>query len=317
MVEGEERAYGDIQLDSFEHQVAGHGGVLRVKDSRMVAKPLIKREQAFYESSAMWPRFKAFLPVYYGTLEQVGSVVESDSGETAESGYICLENLVDGYENPCIVDIKIGTQLHDVDAPPEKVARMMKKAKATTVGTHGVRVCGMMVPGVSSPSRDWLAGLTADTIGDAFARFFSAAETAVSAEYRRFVIRQFILEVEDLAEVIRSVETRMYSSSLLFVYDASKAKYEQFIAESKGDPSSIDAREDCGGGDYDTSHEGSSNDDGCASDDDDDDDPSDGLLDMKAIDFAHSHWVPGQGPDERYLFGLGKLVSILRSLLSQ
>ncbi|KAJ2457869.1 hypothetical protein GGF42_002419 [Coemansia sp. RSA 2424] len=287
MADSTEATASETQFQLLEHQVAGHGGVLRVGDGKVVAKPLIQREQEFYEASALSAKFKAFIPEYYGTLQQEGL---SDGGS-----YICLENLTAGYEKPCILDVKIGTRIHDIDASPEKLAKMLRKAQASTTGSLGVRICGMSIAGVTSPARDWFGQLTVETIKDAFAMYFSGAESVVSAEYRRFVIRQFIAEVEDLAAVIRSVETRMYASSLLFIYDASKARYEQFISEGKCD----------NGG----------NSDGADSDDDEDDDSSAGLLDVKAIDFAHSHWVPGQGCDELYLSGLEKLVEILRGLL--
>ncbi|KAJ2839668.1 hypothetical protein FBU31_000651 [Coemansia sp. 'formosensis'] len=284
---------GETQFQLLEHQVAGHGGVLSVGDGKVVAKPLVQREQEFYEASAQCAEFKAFIPEYYGTLQQ-----QDGDDSTAGSSYICLENLVDGYEKPCILDVKVGTRIHDIDASPEKVARMIGKAQETTTGSLGVRICGMSVPGTTGLARDWFAKLTVETIRDAFAMYFSAAESVVSAEYRRFVIRQFILEVEDLAAVIRSVETRMYASSLLFVYDVSKARYEQFVSEGQCDKKN---------------NNDNNNDEGT----DEEEEGSDGLLDVKAIDFAHSHWTPGQGHDELYLFGLEKLVEILRGLLAE
>ncbi|KAJ2063326.1 hypothetical protein GGI17_001816 [Coemansia sp. S146] len=287
---------GETQFQLLEHQVAGHGGVLRVGEGKVVAKPLIQREQEFYEASAQCDKFKAFIPEYYGTLQQQDGVADDGGSSTVDSSYICLENLADGYEKPCILDVKIGTRIHDIDASPEKVAKMLGKAQETTTGSLGVRICGMSVQGTTGQARDWFAKLTVETIRDAFAMYFSAAESMVSTEYRRFVIRQFILEVEELAAVIRSVETRMYASSLLFVYDASKARYEQFVS---GAP--CDNKSDCNDNEDD--------------EDSEEDEGRDGLLDVKAIDFAHSHWVPGQGCDELYLFGLEKLVEILRGLI--
>ncbi|KAJ2741297.1 hypothetical protein GGI20_005286 [Coemansia sp. BCRC 34301] len=295
MADQVETTAGETQLQLLEHQVAGHGGVMRVGDGKVVAKPLIQREQEFYEASIRCAKFKAFIPEYYGTLQQEG--VPDSSSAAGAGSYICLENLTAGYERPCILDVKIGKRLYDIDASPEKLARMAKKAQESTIGLLGVHISGMSVAGVTSPARDWLRKLTVETIKGAFAMYFSGAESLVSAEYRRFVIEQFIQEVEELAVVIKSVETRMYSSSLLFVYDASKTRHEQFVSRGK-----------CG------SDKGSTDSDG---DDDDDDDSSDGLLDVKAIDFAHSHWVPGQGCDELYLDGLENLAEIFRGLLHE
>ncbi|KAJ2374480.1 hypothetical protein IW150_003080 [Coemansia sp. RSA 2607] len=38
------------------------------------------------------------------------------------------------------------------------------------------------------------------------------------------------------------------------------------------------------------------------------------LIDVRAIDFAHSHWLPGEGPDEQYLFGLNNLIQALTNI---
>ncbi|KAJ2732116.1 hypothetical protein IW152_004038 [Coemansia sp. BCRC 34962] len=290
-------APSETQFELLEHQVAGHGSVMRVGDGKVIAKPLIQREQEFYEAATQCTEFKAFIPEYYGSLQQqVGGTDDGDS-TTVGPSYICLENLAAGYKNPCIMDVKIGTRIHDIDATPEKVAKMLRKAQESTTGSLGVRICGMLVPGAAGQPREWFASLTAETIRDAFAMYFSAADSTVSAEYRQFVIKQFILEVEDLAAVIRSVETRMYSSSLLFIYDASKARYDRFVS-----------------GDWHNS-EVNSGDNDSSDDADEDEESSDGLLDVKAIDFAHSHWVPGQGYDELYVSGLERLIEILRSLL--
>ncbi|KAJ1725748.1 hypothetical protein LPJ53_000009 [Coemansia erecta] len=37
-------------------------------------------------------------------------------------------------------------------------------------------------------------------------------------------------------------------------------------------------------------------------------------VDVRAIDFAHSHWLPGEGPDEQYLFGLDNLIQALTDI---
>ncbi|KAJ1822220.1 hypothetical protein LPJ60_002158 [Coemansia sp. RSA 2675] len=295
--QAETAALCETQLEALEHQVAGHGGVMRVGDGKVIAKPLIQREQEFYEASAQCAKFKAFMPEYYGTLQQQVGGAADGNATAAGPSYICLENLTAGYEKPCIMDVKIGSRIYDIDATPEKAERMLKKAQESTTGSLGVRICGMIVPGAAEQPRDWFRKLTPETIRDAFAMYFSAADSMVSAEYRRFVIKQFILEIEDLAAVVRSVETRMYASSLLFVYDASKARYDQLVSEgqcsSKSDSGDSDDSDDA----------------------EEDEESSDGLLDVKAIDFVHSHWVPGQGYDELYVSGLENLVEILRSLL--
>ncbi|KAJ2715626.1 hypothetical protein H4R19_001094 [Coemansia spiralis] len=259
---------------AFDHQVAGHDGMLAVDGGEMIIKPLNQREQLFYEGAAQSPEFKAFLPVYYGKLCRGGPEGGDQGGE-----YVCLENLVHGFEQPCIMDVKIGRRIWDLDATEAKRAHMMELASRRTTGTIGVALCGMKLDGEPAVDRAWCRGLTDATLAEAFSRFFAPAEANVSAEHRAYIIGQFILEVEELLAAVEKVEVRMYASSLLFVYDASRARSEQVLAGGSGQ----------GGG----------------------------LLDLRAIDFAHSHWLPGQGRDDNYIDGLRSVLQILRSLTGE
>ncbi|KAJ2359259.1 hypothetical protein GGF43_000281 [Coemansia sp. RSA 2618] len=283
------------KTQEFEYQVAGHPGVLVVEGNEMIIKPLNRREQQFYEGANQSTDFKTFMPQYYGTLERAEP--GSDPADVKE--FICLENLVHGFEKPCVMDFKIGSQLYDIDATPEKRERMEQKAERTTSKRLGFVVTGMKVFGRPSAERDWCRGLTEETIVAAISQYFSAAEEHVSARYRDYLIWQFVVEVTELLEVVQQAECRMYSSSVLFVYDASKVKYERMFPNEGADS---DGRKIRGFADRDSDGEENAADDS--------------LLDMKAIDFAHSHWVPGQGPDEKYVAGLKKLIEVLQSLLS-
>ncbi|KAJ2840123.1 hypothetical protein J3B02_006267, partial [Coemansia erecta] len=60
------------------------------------------------------------------------------------------------------------------------------------------------------------------------------AETQVSPEYCRFVVEQFISEVEKYCDVVAKSETRMLCSSLLLAYDVSRSKYERYLTGDKG-----------------------------------------------------------------------------------
>jgi 1D-myo-inositol-tetrakisphosphate 5-kinase/inositol-polyphosphate multikinase len=56
-----------------------------------------------------------------------------------------LENLAHPFFKPNILDIKLGTVLYDEDAPPDKVARMLKTAETTTSLKTGMRLTGFQV----------------------------------------------------------------------------------------------------------------------------------------------------------------------------
>ncbi|KAJ2763697.1 hypothetical protein IWQ56_002822 [Coemansia nantahalensis] len=254
---------------AFDNQVAGHGGMLAVEGGEMVIKPLCQREQLFYEGAAQWPELRSFMPTYFGKLHRGGP---EDGGDGDE--YLCLENVVHGFEQPCIMDVKIGRRTWDLDATEEKRARAMEKVAARTAGTIGLAICGMKLDGEPAADRDWCRQLTEITLPAAIARFFAPAAANVSTDHRAYIIGQFILEAEELLAAVEEAEVRMYGSSLLFVYDASRARSEQVLAG--------------GGG---------------------------GLLDLRMIDFAHSHWLPGRGRDDNYIDGLRNVLRLLRSLL--
>ncbi|KAJ1806487.1 hypothetical protein LPJ56_006378 [Coemansia sp. RSA 2599] len=45
--------------------------------------------------------------------------------------------------------------------------------------------------------------------------------------------------------------------------------------------------------------------------------PPEKVATMLAIDFGHGHWLPGEGPDEQYLFGLDNFIRTLREILNE
>ena len=58
---------------------------------------------------------------------------------------IRLQNLSNDFTKPNILDIKLGTQLYDEDASPEKKQRMIQTAKKTTSLETGIRMTGFQV----------------------------------------------------------------------------------------------------------------------------------------------------------------------------
>ncbi|KAJ1840452.1 Elongator subunit elp4, partial [Coemansia sp. RSA 2703] len=209
-------AKDDSKLKTGKGTGAGCGSTPGRKDPlEMVFKPLNEREHRFYEGAIDHPMFKPFIPEYYGTLQLNGDTAKVDppdnqTQKSSTDAYICLENLLYGFENPCIMDVKLGVRLYDVDAPPEKIAKMKIKAKERTVSQIGVMIGGISLPGRPAYEHKWLYKLTTDTIvPDALVPYFSVAEESVGADYRRFVIDQFIVEIKEYREVVKKSETRM------------------------------------------------------------------------------------------------------------
>lgn len=56
-----------------------------------------------------------------------------------------LENLVANFEYPCIIDLKMGTRLHDDNATETKKQSHESKVNETTSGALGLRITGIQV----------------------------------------------------------------------------------------------------------------------------------------------------------------------------
>lgn len=72
---------------------------------------------------------------------------------TSRTQSIVLENISHLYTRPSILDVKLGTILHDADATPEKKSRMEAQAAKYTAKEMGMRLTGFRVGGaeVASP----------------------------------------------------------------------------------------------------------------------------------------------------------------------
>ncbi|KAJ2752463.1 hypothetical protein H4S06_003922 [Coemansia sp. BCRC 34490] len=277
-----------IELDAekvrkFGYQVAGHPGVLEADDGKIVMKPLDERELQFYEGSKACPEIQPFLATFHGHLKHTDRDVDNAEEPAEEKEYLCLENLVHGLKEPCVMDVKIGVRLWDIDATPAKRERTIKQANRTTTAELGVFITGMRVDGQPAVDRGWCAELTSATIMDALEMYFSAAEQRVSIGFRKQIARQFIKGMTDLMAVLEKTETRMYSSSLLLVYDASRQRHNDLLLANPAASRTSGSSE--------VAEDGA-------------------VTRLKAIDFAHSHWTPGQGRDDNYLAGVSKLIEL-------
>uniref|UniRef100_A0A7N6BQT5 Kinase n=1 Tax=Anabas testudineus TaxID=64144 RepID=A0A7N6BQT5_ANATE len=101
---GSLRPRGGVPLEPFIHQVGGHTSMMRY-DDHTVCKPLISREQRFYES--LPPEMKEFTPEYKGVV------------------LVCFEGDSDGYINlvayPYVEsNMEGGTTEHEEREPPER-----------------------------------------------------------------------------------------------------------------------------------------------------------------------------------------------------
>ncbi|KAF1919720.1 inositol polyphosphate kinase-domain-containing protein [Ampelomyces quisqualis] len=320
------------KLQSFGNAAAGHDGVLSDESGSVVVKPCTQAEVAFYESvAASHPDLAAYLPTFMGQLtlspkETADTAVESGTIETAEGKverlhgkklatelHIVLENITSGFKKPNVLDLKLGAQLWDEQAKPDKRARLDAVSAETTSGSLGFRIAGMRaykgtpVPDVPAHLNDFVQAdkdggfwvfnkmygrkFSAEDVNDGFVSYiFPGAKSQAELDRAREVLAFFLGEVKDIIQVLEKKETRMYSASILLVYEGHVDEY----AKTKQTLRSAHP-EDQG----------------------EDEDNLPKLAAVKMIDFAHATWQPGQGPDENALQGMRSTAKILKELLDQ
>ncbi|KAL5115673.1 hypothetical protein ACEQ8H_006472 [Pleosporales sp. CAS-2024a] len=324
------------KLHSFGNAAAGHEGVLSDETGAVVVKPCTAAEIAFYESVASsHPDLVPHLPTFMG---QLTLSAESPADSAADSGtiqtsdgaverlhgkklstdlHIVLENITNGFKKPNVLDLKLGAQLWDHAAKPEKRARLDAVSAETTSGSLGFRIAGMRtfkgpeaahVPQhlqnfveVDSDGGFWVFNklygreFSPQDVDQGFVEYmFPAEKTHAQLQRAREVLDFFLRQVEDIIDVFEKKESRMYSASILLVYEGDVDEY----AKTKQILCSAQPQDD-------------------DEDDDEDEDNEPKLAAVKVIDFAHATWQPGQGPDENALQGMRSTAKILKTLLDK
>jgi len=197
--------------------VAGHGGLSLIEgpEPHQIQKLVISTSELnFYESLSgrnLSEIERNLFPAYYGTVEQYGGT------------YITMENLLVGYDKPCMLDIKMGKSSVSHDSLPDRVSAVIKKDLATTSHSLGVRICGYktfdLTTGlykkvVKNAVRE--AGVEKDTFLVLLRDFFSDG-----VRLRTEVVQHFVPLLSDIHDWFSSQSQVCFiSMSLLFVYDA-------------------------------------------------------------------------------------------------
>lgn len=294
----------------LEAQVGGHAGVLTSEDGELLIKPALARELGFYQQmqndetlSALLP----YVPKFIGTLRLEGEVDESKSqsegiavkpiAEKKES--IVLENISYPFLKPNIMDIKLGTVLHDDGASAEKVARMIETARKTTSLETGVRLTGFQVYdnvtglAVNTP-KSYGKSIKAADLPEGIAKFFPVGKPApessngLSASLLRQILPAIRDEIKEIRDVFSELELRMVGGSLLIVYEGDWTRAQEGVDRMYEEEAS-DEEED---------------------EEDAKKKPGPPFV-VKLIDFAHTKVVPGQGPDEGVLLGMDTVLRLL------
>lgn len=255
---------------------------------------------------------------------------------------VALENAAYGYKRPNIMDVKLGRRLWADDAPLEKKRRFDKISAETTHHDFGFRIAGMRIY-KGSDNKDELdqelyriydkdygrKEVNKDNVTNAFRDFIYNIRANIDEDYGRAVAEAFRRDLEHVRDVLEAEETRMYSSSLLFIFEGDGDALKAAIDERSGSavnstkekadvslPGRSTSRIDSGIGLDDDGEIIFNNsvelDMATDSDEDLEDEPK--IWNLKLIDFAHAKWTPGQGSDENILLGVRSLIKIFEEL---
>lgn len=155
---------------------------------------------------------------------------------------IVLENLTHGYKKPNILDAKLGVRLWADDAPLQKRQRFDTISAETTHSQFGCRIAGMRIYLGSENKaeldkedykiydRDY--GRVAVNNGnfiDEVQRFVFNKLAGIDEELGKAVCKGFARELRMVEEVLAAHETRMYSSSILFIFEGDGKALEKAI----------------------------------------------------------------------------------------
>ncbi|KAG4304024.1 hypothetical protein PORY_002547 [Pneumocystis oryctolagi] len=307
----------------YTNQIAGHDGVLSDTSGAVICKPCTAAEIDFYASAREYPAFQRWMPVYIGNLtlnspsfkesnDLNNSAIFSESGEgnnksKSTNDAIVLENLCYPFVRPSMIDVKLGARLWDDDASPEKRERLDWVSKHTTSGCLGFRISAMQKWSASDGtyqtySREWGKSLTSATVGTGLRTFFSGVETF---EQRNRIVCEWIDSLSQIQDVLCKTEVRLYSSSLFFVYESDPVS----LARRMGKDSAECVVQD-------SSH-GACTDDSTSDNSNHIDNVLSTVSVCRLIDFAHAHWVVGQGSDENVIHGVTSLKTILKEISNE
>lgn len=232
--------------------------------------------------------------------------------------FIVLENLLRGYVNPNIMDVKLGQILYDDDATDEKKKRLQKVSETTTSGSLSFRICGMKLQNnksIRSLNKDKMDDDMFENVEDGYVfvnKFFGRSRTKnnimdafnlffdndnLTQNRKEQVIHMFFQRLSLLYNTLLDTEVRMVSSSLLFIYEGDVSRWDDLNDKDMIMRTSF-------------LDEDSDDEDG-----DNDKEPSIPVLSsLSLIDFAHSKFTPGQGCDENVIQGVENLIELFNDL---
>ncbi|KAJ3806948.1 hypothetical protein F5876DRAFT_49072 [Lentinula aff. lateritia] len=331
-------------------QVGGHPNSIQLtEDGSLLIKPALPLEHEFYTLMAQARAMDTMglAGDFYGTLREENIDVETldvDSKDIGEGGigammlkntsnamHLVLSNLLHSFTKPNVLDLKLGTVLYDeldVECSEAKKARMIKTARETTSGVCGVRITGFQVRHFSKQltpiitTKSYGKSLKKEQLPEGTRRVFPVlgepprTDLGLPPDLLLPILRSIHTSLTHLHSIMKEVELRMVGGSLLVLWEGDEQRAREGVEWMKEREIKITERirqeADVEENEDDDSEYLDSDDDdeGDTSSDEDDENPSAPYA-LSLIDFAHTRFVPGQGPDLGVLLGLDTFAKLI------
>lgn len=246
--------------------------------------------------------------------------VPTKGGKIKTDKAVVLGNSAYGFKKPNILDLKLGVRLWADDAAEAKKIKFDKIAQETTHKNFGFRVAGMRVykgsedatelddEGYKSYDKDYgRSKVNDDNLVSEIRKFVFNSTAGIDEDLGKAVCKAFASSVQNVEDVLTQHETRMYSASLLFLFEGDGEALREAIEKNNSvlSDAQIAKRVDSG----------------ISLEDEEAEEELAQLIDslpptfaVKLIDFAHATWVPGEGPDENMLKGVRSIKDIFKGL---
>ena len=284
-----------------------------------------------------------------GTMVVENAWAPSNGGKIHTDSAVVLENVAAHFKEPNILDVKLGSRLWANDAPMAKRVKLDKVAEETTSKPLGLRIEGMKTyqgtfsDTVGNPTSDgyrfydksYGRSLSTENIAQGFEKYFHLGTGVKAKGPIRKVIRRFMENLRSMESALEKEESRIYSASLLFVYEGDQQTLQDAFVTERDIIDSLTSK--VSNGDDTTNGNGATTDDRATKgidstngkhtadvnvgDRDGEEDAGEdegvkfpAIQSLKLIDFAHAEWTPGQGPDENVLRGIRNTNKILAGL---
>lgn len=194
-----------------------------------------QREVNFYEQAErLCPQLGPFLPAFHGT--HIFHAMR----------YLAMEDIAIRFNEPCVLDIKIGVRTYEPTASREKVESELSKCPAQAA--VGFRPCGMRVYGTHSRqyrcrNKDWGRAITTQTAPSLLAEFVCDDDESSTVRRIRRVVPPLVKRLRELEAVMCAIEgLRFFASSVVIVYEGREGDARRGEAEEAHAHARIDLR---------------------------------------------------------------------------